>query len=187
MFYTMTAVAVLLIVLVLWVIITSNNLIAKRNRVKQCSSGICITLKQRNDLIPNLISAVKVYMGHEHEVLTRIAELRSQAEKAAREDEQIKLGGRLSSLLPKLALAVEAYPDLKASGNFRDLHVSMEEMEAQIQAIRRTYNAAVIDYNNYVEMFPSCLVARRQGHQTETLLEIPEAETVAVNAKDLFK
>ena len=68
---------------VIWGIVTSNNLIAKKNRVKQCKSGICVALKQRNDLIPNLVASVKAYMGHENEILTRIAELRSKVSNAS--------------------------------------------------------------------------------------------------------
>ena len=92
----------LIILLVLWYIWTANNLIAKRNRVKQCRSGICVALKQRNDMIPNLVAAVKSYMGHENETLTRIAELRSRTFQPSQESEQIKTGNELSSLISKL-------------------------------------------------------------------------------------
>ena len=98
----------LIILLVLWYIWTANNLIAKRNRVKQCRSGICVALKQRNDMIPNLVAAVKSYMGHENETLTRIAELRSRTFQPSQESEQIKTGNELSSLISKLQLSVGA-------------------------------------------------------------------------------
>ena len=101
---------VILLVILLWAVFTSNNLIAKRNRVKQCRSGICVVLKQRNDLIPNLIASVKTYMGHESEILTRIAELRSKVVSAS-ENEQIKGGTEISSLLARLQVAVEDYPE----------------------------------------------------------------------------
>ena len=105
----------LITLLVLWYIWTANNLIAKRNRVKQCRSGICVALKQRNDMIPNLVAAVKSYMGHENETLTRIAELRSRTFQPSQETEQIRTGNELSSLISKLQLSVEDYPELKAS------------------------------------------------------------------------
>lgn len=149
----------LIILLVLWYIWTANNLIAKRNRVKQCRSGICVALKQRNDMIPNLVAAVKSYMGHENETLTRIAELRSRTFQPSQETEQIRTGNELSSLISKLQLSVEDYPELKASEQFTRLQRSIEDMELQLQAIRRTYNAAVTDYNNSIEMFPSSIVA----------------------------
>ena len=171
----------------LWFIATSNSLIAKRNRVKQCRSGICVALKQRNDMIPNLVASVKAYMGHENETLTRITELRAQAAKASSETEQIQAGNQLSALLPRLQVGLEHYPELKANQNFIHLQEAIEEMELQLQAIRRTYNAAVVDYNNAIEMFPSSWVASRQGHTPESLIEIPEAEQAPVDVAHLFK
>ena len=177
----------LIILLALWYIWTANNLIAKRNRVKQCRSGICVALKQRNDMIPNLVAAVKSYMGHENETLTRIAELRSRTFQPSQESEQIKNGNELSSLISKLQLSVEDYPELKASEQFTRLQRSIEDMELQLQAIRRTYNAAVTDYNNSIEMFPSSIVAGRQNHHQEELIDIPEQEQRNVDVSALLK
>ena len=178
---------VLVLFLVLWYIWVANNLIAKRNRMKQCRSGICVALKQRNDMIPNLVAAVKSYMGHENETLVRITELRSQVSLSASEGEQIKAGNELSSLLTKLQLTVEAYPQLKANEQFHRLQRNIEDMESQLQAIRRTYNAAVTDYNNSIEMFPSSIVARQQKHHTEELIDISEHEKLNVDISELFK
>lgn len=180
------AVAGMAVLLVLWYVWTANNLVAKRNRVKQCRSSICVVLKQRNDLLPNLVAAVKSYMGHESEVLVRIAELRSRMSTAASEGEQIKAGGELSSLLARLNVSVEDYPVLKADGQFHRLQANIEEMELQLQAVRRTYNAAVTDYNNAIEMFPSSVVARRQHHRQEELIEIAEEERRNVDVAALF-
>ncbi|WP_297273915.1 LemA family protein [uncultured Bacteroides sp.] len=180
------AVAGMAVLLVLWYVWTANNLVAKRNRVKQCRSSICVVLKQRNDLLPNLVAAVKSYMGHESEVLVRIAELRSRMSAAASENEQIKAGGELSSLLARLNVSVEDYPELKADGQFHRLQANIEEMELQLQAVRRTYNAAVTDYNNAIEMFPSSVVARRQHHRQEELIEITEEERRNVDVAALF-
>ena len=148
----------LILLIALWYIWAVNNLIAKRNRVKQCRSGICVALKQRNDMIPNLVAAVKSYMGHENEIL-----------------------------LTKLQLSVENYPELKANEQFHRLQNSIEDMELQLQAIRRTYNAAVTDYNNTIEMFPSSVVARQQGHHQEELIDIPEPEQQNVNVAELLR
>lgn len=180
------AVAGMAVLLVLWYVWTANNLVAKRNRVKQCRSSICVVLKQRNDLLPNLVAAVKSYMGHESEVLVRIAELRSRMSTAASEGEQIKAGGELSSLLARLNVSVEDYPELKADGQFHRLQANIEEMELQLQAVRRTYNAAVTDYNNAIEMFPSSVVARRQHHRQEELIEVTEEERRNVDVAALF-
>lgn len=83
MIIAVISILAILFIIILWAIFTNNSLIAKRNRVKQCRSGICVVLKQRNDLIPNLVASVKAYMGHENEILTRIAELRSKATNAS--------------------------------------------------------------------------------------------------------
>lgn len=177
---------VILLIIILWAIFTNNSLIAKRNRVKQCRSGICVVLKQRNDLIPNLVASVKAYMGHENEILTRVAELRSKSSSAS-EMEQIKSGTEISSLLSRLNVAVEDYPELKANQQFLHLQVQIEDMENELQAIRRTYNAAVTDYNNYIEMFPSSIIASWRRHGQQELVEFPESEIKEVKVGELFK
>lgn len=187
MIYALIVLASAVVLFGLWFVVTSNSLIAKRNRVKQCRSGICVALKQRNDMIPNLVASVKTYMGHENETLTRITELRARAAASTDEAEQIQAGNQLSALLPRLQVGVENYPELKANENFIRLQDAIEEMELQLQAIRRTYNAAVVEYNNAVEMFPSSWVAARKGHACEEMIEIPEAEKVNVDVARLFK
>ncbi len=177
---------VILLIIILWAVFTNNSLIAKRNRVKQCRSGICVALKQRNDLIPNLVASVKAYMGHENEILTRIAELRSKVSVAS-EGEQIKGGTEISSLLARLQVAVEDYPELKANEQFMHLQFQIQEMENELQAIRRTYNASVTDYNNYIEMFPSSIIASWRRHEQQELVEFPENEIKEVKVGELFK
>lgn len=179
-------VAVTVILLVTWGIITYNSLISKRNRVKQCQSGICVVLKQRNDLIPNLVASVKAYMGHENEILTRITDLRSHAASAA-EREQIREGSEISMLLGRLNVAVENYPELKANMQFLHLQGQIERMENELQAIRRTYNAAVTEYNNAVEMFPSSIIASWAHHTQEELIEIPDQEKQPASVAELFR
>lgn len=177
------AVAALLIV---WGIATNNSLIARRNRVKQCRSGICVVLRQRNNLIPNLVAAVKAYMGHENEILTRITDLRARTS-AAPELEQIRESGQISALLGRLNVAVENYPELKANAQFLHLQSQIEEMENELQAIRRTYNAAVTDYNNLIEMFPSSVIAAWAHHTQEELIEIPDHEKQPASVDELFR
>lgn len=176
----------ILLLIILWTIFTNNTLIAKRNRVKQCRSGICVALKQRNDLVPGLVASVKAYMGHENEILTRIAELRSKVS-AASEREQIRGGTEISSLLSRLNIAVENYPELKANEQFMHLQLQIQEMENELQAIRRTYNAAVTDYNNAIEMFPSSIIASWRRHERQELVGFPESEIKEVKLGELFK
>ncbi len=177
--------AVILLMISLWAVFTSNSLIAKRNRVRQCRSGICIAIKQRNDMIPNLVGAVKAYMGHENEILTRIAELRAHSGQES-EKTQIREGGEISSLLARLNIAVENYPDLKANGQFIELQAQITDMERELQAIRRTCNAAITDYNNSIEMFPSSIIASWRKHAKEELIEIPADEIGDINVAQLF-
>ena len=186
MIIAVICITVILLIIILWAVFTNNSLIAKRNRVKQCRSGICVALKQRNDLIPNLVASVKAYMGHENEILTRIAELRSKVSVAS-EREQIKGGTEISSLLARLQVAVEDYPELNANEQFMHLQFQIQEMENELQAIRRTYNASVTDYNNYIETFPSSIIASWRRHEQQELVEFPENEIKEVKVGELFK
>lgn len=183
---TIVCLATVAVLLAAWSIVTNNSLIARRNRVRQCRSGICVVLKQRNDLIPNLVASVKAYMGHESELLTRIADLRSRAASAS-ENEQIREGSEISALLGRLRVAVENYPELKANAQFLLLQGRIAEMENELQAIRRTYNAAVTDYNNAIEMFPSSIIASLGRHTQEALIEIPDSEKQAASVAELFR
>ena len=186
MFYPLTFL-LLLIILVLWFVVTFNKFIAQNNKVKQTESSISVMLKQRNDMIPNLVAAVQNYMGYENTTLTRITELRALIQESKDEQEQIKIGTELSGKLADIKVAVENYPELKADKQFIHLEKSIEEMEYQLQAARRTFNAAAVDFNNYVQMFPSSLVASLKSYQLYDLITIPEVEKANVDVKALFK
>lgn len=185
-FIILAIVLIPLILVGLWWLMTYNSLIAKRNRVDQCQSGICVSIQQRNDMIPNLVAAVKAYMGHESSLLTRIAELRARGNEGS-EAEQIKNGNEISALLGQLRVAVESYPDLKANEQFLHLQSQIEDMERELQAVRRTFNAVVTDYNNAIDMFPSSLVASAARHTRRDLIALPESEQKNVDVKSLFQ
>ena len=180
-------IAAIIVVIVLWAIMTYNKFIAKNNRVKQTENSISVMLKQRNDMIPNLVAAVQNYMGHENLTLTKIAELRAQMQQTNNEHEQMQLGAEMSKKLADIKVAVENYPELKADKQFLRLEDSIEEMEYQLQAARRTFNAAAVDFNNYVQMFPSSIVASAKNYQLYELITIPDAEKANVDVKTLFK
>jgi len=184
---TLLVIAAIIVIIVLWLITTYNKFVAKNNRVKQTESTICVMLKQRNDMIPNLVATVQTYMGHENATLVRIAELRSQMQQTNNEQEQIQLGTELSKKLADIKVSVENYPDLKADKHFVRLFDGIEEMEYQLQAARRTFNAAAVDFNNYVQMFPSNIIASMKNYKLYELITIPEAEMVNVDVKALFK
>ena len=132
---------------------------SKRNQVSNIRSGVDTQLKRRFDLIPNLVATVKQYITHERELLENISALRSGIQKAAGDEQRFALNGELSNLISKLNVVVENYPELKANENVMHLQKTLNEIEEQISAARRAYNAAVTDYNNAVEMFPSNIVA----------------------------
>ncbi len=179
-------IAFVIVVVALWFITTYNKFVAKNNRVKQTESTISVMLKQRNDMIPNLVASVQTYMGHENATLTRIAELRAQMQNSDNEHKQMQLGSEMSRALADIKATAENYPELKANQHFSNLMNSITEMEHQLQAARRTFNAAAVDFNNAVEMFPSNIVASMKKHVPYELITIPETETANVDVKSLF-
>lgn len=180
----------LVAILVIWAIAIYNGLISKKNGVEYAYSSIDVMLKKRRDLIPNLVSAVKEYMSHEKELLTKVTELRSQiikAEEGGSDHERFDLENKLSGLLGQVKVAVEAYPDLKANQNFLQLQGSLNEVEEQISAARRAFNGAVYEFNNAIEMFPSNIIAGMMKLQRKDSFEIPPEERENVDVGNLFK
>jgi LemA protein len=169
------------------IILLYNSLINKKNQVQNAFGGIDALLKKRYDLIPNLISSVKTYMKHEAGVLTEITELRTKVVSGQlSDDEKINLDNKISKSIGGIMVAVENYPDLKASQNFSKLQAALNEVEEQISAARRAYNAAVTDYNNATEMFPTSFLASLMGYKMKTLFEISETERENVDVANLF-
>ncbi|MDM7461401.1 MAG: LemA family protein [bacterium] len=165
-----------------------NSLIAKKNQVEYAYSGVDVQLKKRHDLIPNLVASVKQYMEHERGLLERITELRSRAMNPdLPEGERMQVEAALSGALRNLMVAVENYPQLRANENFMHLQASLNEVEEQIAAARRTYNAAVTDYNNAIEMFPTNLIASTMGLKRRAVFEAEEAERATPNVAQLFQ
>ena len=177
-----------LVVLVLIIIASIyNGLVAKRNNVEYAFSSIDVMLKKRHDLIPNLVAAVKQYMTHERELLSKITALRTEAMNPNLSDEQrFQSEGKLSSMLGKVQVAVENYPDLKANTNFLQLQAAMNEVEEQISASRRAFNASVNSYNNGVEMFPSNIIAGMMGLRRRASFEITNTERENIDINKLF-
>ena len=183
----MVAVLIIIGVVVLVFVIMYNSLVGKRNMVDQVFASMDAMLKKRFDLIPNLVSSVQEYMKHEAGTLTKITELRTKALSSnISNEEKVAVNNELNKALGGLKVAFENYPDLKASNNFLQLQASLNEVEEQISAARRTYNAAVTSNNNAVDMFPTNIIAGMFNFQRRTLFEIPEAERVNPNVKSLF-
>jgi len=156
-------------------ILIFNMMIQRRNAVDFAFASVDTHLKKRYDLIPNLVEVCRGYAEHERRVLTELTELRAKALQAAG-DEVIRVNGAISGRL-KTALAIaESYPELKASAQFDFLSRSLNEVEAQIAAARRAYNAAVLEFNNGCQMFPTNIVAAAMGLAVRRMFEITEAE-----------
>ena len=164
-----------------------NSLVRKKNDVENAFASIDVMLKKRYDLIPNLIETVKGYMQHEKSLLTELTALRAQAVSGTISNEdRVVLENKIAKGMSGIMVAVENYPDLKASQNFLQLQGSWNEIEEQISASRRAFNAAVTIFNNSVETFPSNIMAGIMNYKRRTLFEIPDIERQNVNAKELF-
>lgn len=165
-----------------------NSLVGKKNQVEMAFSGMDVQLKKRYDLIPNLVNTVKQYMQHEQNILTEVTELRSRAASGTLSpDEAVEVDNRISRAIGGIMVAVENYPDLKANENFMQLQRSLNEVESQISAARRSYNSSVTIYNNAVEMFPSSVLAGMMNYRRKQVFEVTEAERQNVNVGNLFK
>ncbi len=178
-------IAVIVIGLVL--VLMYNSLVAKKNQVQNIFASVDTQLKKRYDLIPNLVASVSKYMEHEKSTLEDITKLRSDANKPNISDEdKIALDAKMSSALGSIMIAVENYPDLKANENVMHLQRSLNELEEQISAARRTYNQAVTDYNNALEMIPTNFMASAMGYKPKEVFQILESERKNINVKELF-
>jgi LemA protein len=175
--YIILGVAVLLL---LGAVVIYNKLVTNKNMVAEGWSGIDVQLKRRNDLIPNLIEAVKGYMGHERGVLEQVTELRAKSLQAAGVGDKARAEGALGAALANLFAVAENYPDLKASQNFIELQKSLADIEDQIQLARRYYNGAARNFNILIQSFPSNLVANTFRFTPVEYFEIEEAAERAV-------
>src|SRR5215207_8552400 len=153
------------VVIALFVIGIYNGLIGRRNRVDEALAQIEVQLKRRHDLIPNLVNAVKGYMGFEQKVLTAVTEARANAVAAGAKGvaAQAEAENMLTSTLRSLFSVVENYPDLKANQNVLDLQEQLTTTENQISFSRQHYNASVLEYNNAIQVFPNVLIAGMLG------------------------
>jgi LemA protein len=175
-------VIVILFLLIASTILLYNGLVAKKNQVANALAGTDALLKKRYDLLPNLIAIVKTYMQYEQKILIDITEMRTRAVSGQlSDDEKVELENRFSKIMGGVMVAVENYPDLKANQNFLQLQASFNEIEEQISAARRAYNAAVTDFNNACEMFPTNIMASKMHYNKQMLFEVSDNERSSVN------
>ena len=162
----------IVVVLVFYVISLYNNLVKLRNRIENAWAQIDVQLKRRWDLIPNLVETVKGYAAHEKETLESVIAARNAATTASGPQQSAGAENMLTGALRQLFAVSEAYPDLKAGANFRQLSEQLVGVEDALQYARRYYNGAVRDIKVAVESFPSNLVAGWFGFKTETFFEV---------------
>ena len=163
---------VVLVLLALWIISLYNSLVKLRNNRENAFADIDVQLKQRHDLIPQLVSTEKGYTAHEKETLERVINARNGAMGAHTIDEKIKAENALSSALAGLKITLEAYPDLKANQNFLQLQEEIADLENKLSAVRRYFNSATKELNNAVETFPSNLIAGMFGFHKEIMFDL---------------
>lgn len=173
-------VAVIAVILVVGVISIYNNLVALRNNRENAFANIDVQLKQRYDLIPNLVNTVKGYTEHEKGVLERVTAARTAAMGATSLNDKIQAENALSSALAGLKVSVEAYPDLKANQNFLELQTELADIENKLAAVRRFFNSATKELNTAVQSFPAVLFAGMFGFHQEPMFEVPQEERAAV-------
>ncbi|MBX2969404.1 MAG: LemA family protein [Cyclobacteriaceae bacterium] len=178
-------IAVVAVVLVLYVIGIYNNLVKLRNRRENAFADIDVQLKQRHDLIPQLVNTVKGYMKHEEGVLTKVTEARSKAMSASSIDGKIAAEQQLSSALAGLRIQLEAYPDLKANTNFMHLQGEISDVENKLAAVRRFFNSATKELNTAIQVFPNVLFAGMFGFSTAPMFDLGEERAAATKAPDI--
>ena len=171
----------------LWLLMTYNGLVSMRQRFGQAFSDIDIQLKQRHDLIPNLVETVKGYAAHERGTLDEVTQARNLAASAQGPAQQAAAETALTGALSKLIAVAENYPDLKANANFQQLQTELSDIENKIAASRRFFNNAVSEYNAAVQGFPGVLIAERFGFKPTEFFNLGEAEHKAVQETPTVK
>ena len=164
-----------IVLLVLWIIMIYNGLVAMRQRVSQAFADIDVQLKQRHDLIPNLVETVKGYAAHERGTLEEVVKLRNVAMAAQGPAQQAAAENMLTGALRQMFALSEAYPDLKANANFQQLQRELTDIENKLAAARRFFNNAVQEYNTGIQQFPAALFAASFGFTQKEFFDVGEA------------
>ena len=178
-----TGIIILLIVvvLVIWLVSIYNNLVKLRNNRENAFANIDVQLKQRHDLVPQLVATVKGYADHEKSVLQRVTEARAAAMGATTINDKVKAENALTSALAGLKVSLEAYPELKANQNFMQLQTEVADIENKLASVRRFFNSATRELNNAVQTFPSNILAGMFGFHKEPMFEVPQEQRAALD------
>ena len=163
-----------LAVIVIWAISIYNRLVAMRQRVSQSFADIDVQLKQRHDLIPNLVETVKGYASHERGTLEAVVQARNAAIAAPGIEQKVAAENMLTGALRQLFALGEAYPDLKANANFQQLQSELSDIENKLAAARRFFNNAVQEFNTGIQNFPAVLIAGPLGFREHAFFDLGE-------------
>ena len=175
------------VVAALWAVMAYNGLVSLRQRCRQAFSDIDVQLKQRHDLVPNLVETVKGYAAHEKGTLEAVVKARNAAVSAQGPAAQAAAEGMLQGALRQIFALAEAYPDLKANQSFQQLQSELSDLENKIAASRRFFNNAAAEYNATRESFPAVLFAQSMGFGPQEFFNLDEAERKAVSAAPQVK
>jgi len=171
-----------IVVVALWAIAVYNGLISMRQRVNQAFADIDVQLKQRHDLVPNLVETVKGYAAHERGTLDEVVKARNAAVSAQGPAQQAAAENMLSGALRQLFALSEAYPDLKANANFQQLQAELSDLENKIAASRRFFNNAVQEYNTGIQRFPAALFAGAFGFSQKDYFDLGDDRKAVTDA-----
>jgi LemA protein len=174
-----------IVVIALWAIMVFNQLVAMRQRVGQAFADIDVQLKQRHDLIPNLVETVKGYAAHERGTLEAVVQARNTAIAAQGPAQQAAAENMLTGALRQMFALSEAYPDLKANQNFQQLQTEISDTENKIAASRRFFNNAVQEYNTGIQQFPAALFAPMMGFSQRTFFDVGDERAVVEKAPEV--
>lgn len=173
----------IVVLLLFWLLGTYNSLVTLRNRVREAWSEIDVQLKRRSSLIPNLVEAVKGYVKHEKSVLENVTKARSAMMNASSLSDKAKANDQLSGALKSLFAVAEAYPNLRASENFKELQDELSDTETKVAASRQFYNTNVLDLNNSLETFPSNIIGKNFGFTKEEFFKATDSEKADIKVK----
>ena len=173
----------IVILLLVWGVVTYNQLVSERLKVRTQWSQIDVVLKQRFDLIPNLVETVKGYAAHENEALQAVTDARSRYLGASDAEGQMKASAELSGAMSRLMAVAESYPDLKANQNFLQLQQQLAAMEEKLANYRQFYNDTVMRYDRLLETVPTNLIANMFHFERAEFFKVEEAEKAKVDIK----
>jgi len=177
----------IVVLVILYAVAIYNRIVALRQTTQQAWADVDVQLRQRYDLIPNLVETVKGYAAHERQTFEEVVRARQAAMSASGQAEQAKAENALTGALGRLFAIAEAYPELKANTNFLQLQTDLTEVEDKIAAARRFFNNAVAEFNAAIQQFPAVLFAGPLGFSPRTFFEIEENQRVAMETAPQVK